>query len=244
MSQNPHYDVSVSSDPIRLKRNKPGCMRGGCAAVLLLLVPMALFCAGCLFVTTWFMAEARPLPGGNYAHFDPVAEFDEIAAFAGKEAQFTEMIAYYVKPDGTLDLYADYNPRATYSFYNVIADTSDRPIGAGGSAEGVLYQEVEIEIERPWQLYNRSVSSGGTRTTYTYLTLGMDRDTDDGRPTPPGNAIPAPLCSFADLWAAAIERGAPENAVAIIRYDEDGYNFTIQGSSIYLNFTPDCKLVR
>ncbi len=243
MPQNQPYDVYVSSNPIQLQRKMPGCLRIGCI-LLPILLGIVLFCGGCLFVTTWFMAEARPLPGGDYAHFDPVAYFGEIAAYAGENPVFTGMTVYYVKADGTLDMYVDYRPHATYGFYNVIEDSTNRPVGADGSEEGVLYQPVDIEIEPPWQLYNRSISSGGSRTTYTYLTLGMDRNIHDPRPDVPDDAIPAPVCDFADLWAEAIERGAPEDAVAVIRYDENGYSFMIQGTSITLNFTADCKLER
>jgi len=55
---------------------------------------------------------------------------------------------------------------------------------------------------------------------------------------------PPMRCAFVDLWNEAIERGAPEDAVATIRYNEFGddwtYDFVVPGTS--LTFNADCTV--
>ena len=85
-----------------------------------------------------------------------------------------------------------------------------------------------------------SRSSGGIRTRYQYVDLGLtprERDPQSGSL----EAAPPPSCSFATLWKTALERGAPADAVATIEYDASGYRFEIRGTAVRLRFGLDCR---
>ncbi len=182
-------------------------------------------------------ADTREVPG-DATHFDPIASFQQIKDYAGAGAMLTDMSAYYVRSDGTMDLTASYTPNVTLEFVIETARPADAPpIGAGGSTTGKWYIPVDIHIFQPGQW--RQVTSSSV--SYTYINKGMERDVDD--PTSSDQTIlPDPTCSFADLWQIALTKDAPSEAVAIIRYNEDGYDFTISDASIYLEFGMDCRL--
>jgi hypothetical protein len=188
------------------------------------------------FETGGGMADTRAVPG-DPTHFDPIANYAVIKAYAGEGALLTEFDAYYVHSDGTLDLTADYYPRVSTSFVIPTTAPADAPpVGAGGSTTGQWYIPVDIDIFQPGQW--RKVSSN--RVSYTYVNKGMQRDVDD--PTSSQQTILAdPTCSFAGLWEEAIKHDAPESAVAIIGYDESGYHFSISDVSISLDFDTECQ---
>jgi hypothetical protein len=194
-----------------------------------------------MYITTYFFVDTKEIEGEGNA-YDPIAAFDTVSAYAGNEARLLSIEAYYVRSDGTMDLYADYYPRVNYEFYIVVDDEAghDIPLGAPNSTADaeVLYQGVTISVWEPYQM--RSVS---TSTSYSYMHLGMERDVDEPSRTKPAEPIPAPACSFADLWAKAIEeQDAPENAVAIISYNADGYEFYINDTDVRMHFDLDCTV--
>lgn len=209
-----------------------GCF--GCIGLLVLL------CAGTLAFTSWVVEGSRPIPG-DPSRFDPVASYADVAALAGPNAELTSLIVQYVRPDGTLDLNASYSPRALYAFYREVPAPSDKPIGAGGTASGMVYEPVRVEVSRPFDLMQVRRASGIAVNTYPYLDLGMDPEYGSAVPNAPGVAVPPPACSLADLWKMALAQDAPSDAVATITYDQYGYQFQIDGVNLRMAFDANCK---
>jgi len=233
----------VASNPIQLepKRKSRGCvMSFGCVGCFGL---FALFFLGICSITTLVVEGSRPLPG-DAGRFDPVASLSAIQTVAGDDAVLTGVNASYVKPDGTMDLWADYGPQVRYDFYRPVAAPNDRPIGAGGSASDTVYEALAVFVSRPFELRSVRQSGGGVSVRYQYFDLGIDPEPGNQSPNPPGEAVKLPACSLADLWQAAIAQDAPANAVASIRYDASGYLFTIDGTGFSLRFDENCKRVR
>lgn len=185
--------------------------------------------------------DTRPVEG-NAARFDPIAQYETVQNYAGPNAQLLEIAAYYVRSDGTLDLTASYGARVDYEFYRP-TDAEGKeapPLGAGGTGTDQWYQTVSVEADQPGRTWH--IESGSSE--YSFTNQGLTREWDTPQNRIPGTAIPAPECSFATLWQIALEREAPSEAVAIIRYDEDGYEFSISDTGIRLNFDTDCSLER
>jgi hypothetical protein len=70
----------------------------------------------------------------------------------------------------------------------------------------------------------------------------MERSVDDAENGLKHPVIQPPVCPFAKLWSVALTKDAPAEAVAIIIYDDEGYDFSISGLSVYLKFDADCNL--
>jgi hypothetical protein len=211
----------------------------GCLAVVLLFVGAFAVCGGGgLFITSVLVEHTAPLPG-DASHFDPVASLSAVQNHAGSDTQLVKIDALYVRSDGTMDLNASYRADAEYTFVRQVAPPADAPpVGAGGTSGGQWYQEVSVEVYKPGQM--RHVVSGNS--TYDFINLGMDREDYTASSTLPGDIVPAPKCAFQKLWSLAAEKDAPTDAVAIIRYDSDGYTFDISDAHIHLTFSTDCKL--
>lgn len=189
------------------------------------------------FISGGGNVDTRPVPGDATA-FDPIATFQEIAAYAGEGAQLIRLSAYYVKSDGTLDLTADYYPRVDYEFAREVPPPEDAPpVGAGGSAGGKWYEFIDIDAYQPNQWRRVSGSQN-----YSYMNQGMERDVSAPR-TLSSTFIPPPECSFADLWTVAMTQDAPRDAVAVIEYDSEGYDFRISDVSISLRFDTECQRI-
>lgn len=187
------------------------------------------------------MADTRPVPG-DAARFDPVTAYSQVAAYAGEGAELMAISAYYVRADGTMELTAAYSPspRIKYEFVRELSEPPPNapPIGAGGANTDPWYEPVEVELSKPGQWYSMSSSRGD----YSYVNQGMMRDVSSAVNGLPQPAAAAPTCSFADLWQIALTKDAPAEAVAIIEYDAEGYEFSISGLSVNLEFGTDCKL--
>lgn len=208
--------------------------------ILTIILAIAICGFGTTLFTSFFWEDTRAIEGDGSA-YDPIDAYDSVSAYAGENAQLISLEAYYVRSDGTLDLYAEYYPRVDYDFYVEVSSEAgnDIPVGAPNSTGNadVLYQAVSIAVWHPNQM--RSVS---TSRSYSYMHLGMERDISQPQRSKPSNAVPAPACHFADLWATAIEKNdAPADAVAIIRYNAQGYNFSISDTDIRMQFGFDCE---
>lgn len=222
---------------------QPG--RVGCY-IRLILVAVGIFLLGVYVIIPFFEmgggnADTREVPG-DASRFDPFGSLPEIRAYAGENALLMEIEMYYVRSDGTMELTAEYSPspRATYDFMREVPRPDNAPpIGAGGSNTDPWYEPIEIEAYKPGQWW--TVTSGSNR--YSYMNKGMERDTSSPRNGLPSDVLDDPKCSLTELWEEAISSAdAPRDAVAIITYDEDGYEFTISGLSVYLRFDMDCNL--
>lgn len=195
---------------------------------------------GVLIVTGCCAVENTAAPPGDLERFDPIALFSEMAAYAGPEPRLVGMSATYVKPDGTMDLTADYHPRLQIDFVvNATADDVDQlgPVAPGsGYAVGDAI-DLRLTVVEPALRFVRSGAS-----TRNERHLGMERDPGRGKTTRT-KFVPPPTCSFATLWSAAIAEGAPKDVVANISYDEDGYRFYANGSDFRRKFAMDCSLI-
>ncbi len=187
--------------------------------------------------------QTRPVMG-DAANFDFSAAWGDIQAFAGADARLLEFRAQGIRSDGTLDLTANYTPRVDLKFAREVPRPADAPpLGAGGGP-GPYYEPIEIEIYKPGTRRSVSSTSNGVRTTYQYVNDGMVRRTSTVTTSLGGTFIPAPECTFAELWQTALRQGAPAEAVAVIEYDERGYTFRIKDINFVRNFDTGCRVVR
>jgi hypothetical protein len=96
---------------------------------------------------------------------------------------------------------------------------------------------VKIQVFEPGRTISRTINASRA----TFQNQGMIRD--------PGTAtlsadkpIADPTCPMASLWKLATAgRNVPADAVAVVRYDEDGYRFTINDLKIGASFGSDCR---
>jgi len=234
-----------------IQKDNTGRRRLGCLLMLIILVVAIV--AGVTFLLPLFIdgfgfADTRDV--NNPTAFDPVAHYGEVLDFVRDGALDIEGIrlvsvrASFVRSDGTLDLTASsYSPSVTYEFYRETSPPADAPpVGAGGStSDNLYYEDVSIRVYEPGQWRSVTQVGNGARLSYTYMNRGMDRDIDPASGSLP-DFISAPSCSFADLWAVAIEQDAPANAVAVINYDDNGYRFRINDLDISLRFNSNCQL--
>jgi len=178
---------------------------------------------------TWFVA-------GDNHRFDPVAGYAGIHKFAGKDMQLVKMTAKFVRPDGTMDLYAKYQPTTVYNFAKSV-EVNLPPVGAGRTqAQQEQYSHTTVTVYDP-STYNLDVYRR------SYRNYGMQKTTIDNVSMDPGLSdkfVEAPRCSFADLWKQAIAHGAPKDAVATITYDQTGYAFQIPDVSFSAKFDGAC----
>jgi len=184
-------------------------------------------------------------PPGDSRAFDPVARYPEVAAYAGSGASLLRMRADQVRSDGHLDLGADYqpSPRVQYDFVREVpAPANAPPLGAGAPADGRWHQRIEVDLGRPGTLrYMRKVGKGRIEER-TYVARGMDRREDEPSGATVEKGVAPPACPLQRLWRQATARGVPENAVASIDYDRDGYDFSVRGTRWSLHFGADCAL--
>ncbi len=198
-----------------------------------------------LFETGFGLAVTHRVPG-DARHFDPIAYFAGAEKFSGEGARLTGLEARHVASDGTLDLTASYRPTVSYKFVREVPTPADHP-PAGKSDAGSWHEPIEVNVSQPnvW----RSVTSRGGKgvfgnVQYSYLQRGIEREVRNPvsvKSVAP--ALPAPSCSFADLWRSAIaQANAPAGAVADIRYDADGYEFEIRDAKVHVLFDASCTV--
>lgn len=188
--------------------------------------------------------EMAPAPGDASA-FDPIASLPEVAAFAGEDLLFLEMTARYVRSDGTLELTASYTPSPTveYRFMREVPRPANAPPpGVAGSTSGPWYEPITVTLEKPGVLRRITRTGGGVNISTQMVTEGMTRNVGDPTSNVSGEFIALPTCPLAQLWGTAIERGADREAVAVIEYDANGYEFRITGTSFSLDFDAECRV--
>jgi hypothetical protein len=189
---------------------------------------------------TFFFVNTKPVPG-DAANFDLIAGMPEIYEWVGEDAELTDLYATGVRSDGTIDLFASYTPYISLTFVRPTQANNDLPLGAGGSESDIAYEDVDVDIFSPNQMRTSSSSSNGMRTRFSYINRGAIIEVDGTTNTKP-TTLSMPTCSFADLWAIAIQNDVPENAVAAISYDNYGYDFRIIDTNYDLEFSQDCEL--
>lgn len=212
-----------------------GC-RGGLNILVLIVVAICLCGLGPVFGGTILFEQVWFLPADG-STFDPIANLDAVHDFAGRDFDLVAIDAQFVRSDGTMDLYASYQPNIMYRFAREVAGESG-PIGTSSNTSGIQYEIVQVEVAGP-TLRSSPAPEGGVQFTPF---LGMDRDQWGPADSMPGVFMPEPACDFARLWSTALEMDAPAEAVAIIHYARDHYEFRIEGTTINLRFDLDCNL--
>jgi hypothetical protein len=217
---------------------------GGIAAAILAVFSPNLLMGAMTAITGVRAPETRKI-ASDASNFDPFGAYDEISAFAGQDAQLIEINASYVRADGTMDLTATYSPSpyVDYKFAREVERPGDAPpVGVAGSTNGPWYEPITIRAFQPGQRRHTSITKGGVRTSFDWVNEGLVRDVSDPTSSLSPEFIARPQCSPADLWKAALEEDAPRDAVAVIRYDKNGYSFVISGAQVSLQFDMECKL--
>jgi hypothetical protein len=241
-------------DPMMRDRIMKATRFSGTKIVIGILVPIVLFIGGLIYginyLTGTIIEQTAEIPGDPKT-FDPVASLPTVKAHAGPTAKLVSIDASYVKSDGTLDLTVTkpYSPEVTYNFFAAATDENREapPLGAGGVEGGFWYKSIDVDVYEPGQWRHVTSMGSGGSSEYSYQNKGMDKDEGSviyGKPV----EITEPKCSFKDLWAAVIEKGAPKDAVADIEYNlrYDGkprYTFDISGTDYDYDFGEDCKMI-
>lgn len=215
-----------------------GCC-GSCGLILFL------FIAAMTAIPTIFIEQTAFIDGDTH-NFNPTEQLEQVQELAGTGAFLVNIEAQYVRADGTMDLHAEYDPQTTYEFYLPLAETPEdkKLVGTTPLANGRWYTKVEVEVSEPWKNFNVTGISNGVGYEYNYFNLGMNREDYGPVQASPDNIVPAPSCSFEKIWQTAIAQGAPEDAVAMITYDKNGYEFEIRGTSISFEFNQNCEIIR
>lgn len=210
---------------------------------IFLLIAIVLFsCFSLITVIQVFTDEVWLVPG-DPDKFDPVASYAMVVDYAGADVQLTQIEALFVQQDGTLDLNASYepSPEVRYLFYRQTRN-NDAPTGTAAS-DAIWHRRIQVTISQPYEWVFVTSSPNDIPGVSYDLNLGMDRDREAEQLAVPFPALPAPECSFADLWSTALaNHDIPDDAVATIIYDARGYNFIIQGTPINLIFDQNCAI--
>ena len=219
------YDLNAT---IRANR-RLGC---GCGGGLLFAIVLTGGIFALIFFLTWM--ESRPIPG-DAANFDSIVAYEEVKAFAGDAVRLEQIRFEFVRSDGTLDLFADYEPSVWYTFVHYLDRADNRPVGVPSSNSDNVDRSI-IYVEKPG-----CFESGRTGNSVSYnYNFGMQRRSYVT--SYDGDTADAPICDLAELWQIAIdEEEAPRDAVATISYNSEGYRFTIQETGIRLEFHQDCE---
>jgi hypothetical protein len=169
----------------------------------------------------WMLGDAFPdtraLPG-SAKHFDPIAAYVEVQAFAGADLELETIDVTGAHADGAVDLTGPNFPGVTYDFR--------RPGGA---------EHVQIKAEKPGHWHMTVASGEGEENSLDYVTEGLTRTKSrpNGTQLP---AAPAPRCPLGDMLKAA---GAPAAlSSGEVRYDASGYLLSLPTGMAH--FLPDC----
>jgi hypothetical protein len=254
--------VIIAGTSANVRRRRSGCgLLGVIVALLIVIALLGSVAVGVLAlaapnllsnlvggITGIQTLQTRAVPG-TASSFDPISNFQAVREFAGPDAQFISLRASNVRSDGTLDLTATYSsaPRVEYNFAREIPRPADAPpVGAGGTGTGPWYEPITVEAYKPGQRSQISTVNGGVRVSFQHVNEGLTRSVSVASTGLADKLVDAPQCSFKNLWQTTLEanRKAQKDAVAIISYDSDGYDFVISGLGVSLQFDMDCRLKR
>lgn len=177
-------------------------------------------------------------PREDLHRFDAVHALPEVRAFAGPDAQLTDIYGRGVRSDGTIDAYAKYRPTVHYEFIRTAPVDESVPIGASGHGTG--YESARVTVMKPGMTY---VTGGND-----YRRLGMERDIHPARKEDLEDVVEDPKCSFGQLWKSAIDAGVTPEAVADFHYENNtfhglGYELDIRDLDVRMRFDADCNVV-
>jgi hypothetical protein len=213
----------------------------GCVAVIGIAIFMAYrFFSGLIgeVMTEETFEVARP------SRFDPFGDYKEVVAGIGlPSARLVSIEASGVRPDGTMDLTAEYTPgpRASYEFIEPTEEGKDKmpPVGAGRKPEDVWARVVTAEAYRPGQRSHITKMGGSINAEYYHTNQGVTVKFASPHAQTLPAALSAPSVSTQEMWKKALSLGAPKDAVAQVSYDAKGYGFWITGTEISLRWKVD-----
>lgn len=228
-------------------------MKRGNSYLVLPMIVFAFFVCGCDSAE-----NTVPVPGRSDA-FDPVGSLPAVASFAGEEMLLIELYAQYVRPDGTLNLQAEYGPNVRYEFFGPGKPASitpeprkpDTPLGVrqkdGPKEQAPYWAYVSVYIENPhWEEYTLN----GEDVTEWYAGMrkaqgsSLQDITEIEKLKGVYRGLPAVL-PLDSVWKRAIEAGAPmDNVVATIQFKDGTYHFIIDGTTFEYYFDRDGALLR
>ena len=210
--------------------------RVGCVLSVLMSLGLFVGMGGFMFVMSFGL---EPLKTGSFKNIKEPDRFDvhkhvkRAVEMAGPGVEYFQTTAQGVRSDGTVDLGASYNPTVMYQFFG--EPDEQVPVGAPG---GPLVRVVSVVAQNPgWVL----VYSRPGERTYNW-SQGLEVRESNMALSMFETAKVLPKCSFKELWAKALERGAPADAVASITHNSVGYSFAITGTPHNYTFTHDCEL--
>lgn len=218
-----------------------------------------------ILITTLSVACQREvntadLPGDK-KKFDPIVALPKVTKYINKEPVLNlelfnigtlyllDIRAIYIKPDGTLDLTSDYEPKVFYTYIYQYTEKEKEeepekkhPIGVERvekikkEAKPPIWVTHGIRIIKPYRRKRVVEGRDSGKSQEEYFYHGGMQKYSIGWPYPPEKgeqykyktilenidkviSAPPPL-SFAEIWQKAINAGAPhENTVAIIEYN-------------------------
>ncbi|MBN1413268.1 MAG: hypothetical protein JW969_20675 [Spirochaetales bacterium] len=193
--------------------------------------------------------NTRGIPGDS-RKFDPVANFNAVAEFAGENALLYGFTIQYIKPDGTVDFGDKYDPYVVYTFFvpnkNKKRTVIDEEIPLGVSqnqpAPEPDWLQVTITVSKPhWESYDDGdVYYPGMRRSESIL-YNSEEWLEKAPKLDNVNRLPI---SLSKIWSNAIDHGAPaKNVVANINYNYQGYFFTIGGTGYKFHFDLNGELI-
>lgn len=190
------------------------------------------------------LPETRPVPG-SASRFDPIASLDEISAWAGDGAVLVGLRVEQVRLDGSVPLDAEWTPKPSveYEFWlKAEAPEVAPPVGAGGGGDE-WWREVTVRAFEPGQ--SRQVSSSGrVNVRHSYTNEGMVRERGSVARRVAKPLMDVRSCPPKRLWELARAEGFPIDAVASIRYEDDGARFSIDGTKHDLRVDARCEMKR
>ncbi len=191
-----------------------------------------------LLLLTACALEGTAEPPMPVDKFDPSKALEAARSLAGPSTELLEFEARFVRSDGTMDLTAPYHPAIEYKFVRPNTKAEAAPVGTG--TKNRAFEVIKVKVSEPKWVNRRSF--GGC--SGTFRDRGMKREVSQGGQSEFDGRAPAPTCSLAEVWAAARKQAKlPDNAVAVIEFGRDGYEFSISDLNIKLWFTPSCDNV-
>ncbi|HET6643988.1 MAG TPA: hypothetical protein VFG65_00650 [Fimbriimonadales bacterium] len=232
-------------DPGTPLRRFVGCGLIGCLAVFAIcgyiLYRAVAGAGGFIAALTGDRSETFALASPR--RFDPLKQFEAIHRRVGQKARLVSIRATGVRPDGTMDLTANFTPapRATYEFFAITTKDAAKmpPVGAGRRPHDVWAEQITADCYRPGTRSRITKISGNLRSSYYRVNQGVTIDRRDPAMIDPDTAAPDPTLTTEEMWKEALGKGANKDAVATIEYDSNGYSFTISGSGYVLRWKPD-----
>lgn len=177
------------------------------------------------------------------SRYDPFASLDEVRSHLAPGAKLVGIRASSVRSDGTMDLTARYTPgpSASYEFFEPTQDGIEKtpPVGAGRKPDDVWAYGVKVECYQPGKTSHVTKVSGGSTVSYMNTNKGMMVSKSAAAMHDPHEAVAEPKLTTQDMWATALKLGAPKDAVAVVEYDDRGYDFTIPGAKFSLHWGSD-----